>query len=90
MNAVVQEASATVPDAFPGDAVAFLQTVYKNPTIPLRVRLDAAAKAARFERPSSPTSATNDTPATSFAWTESDDELLARLTREIEDAAKQP
>ena len=53
MKAVVQEFSATVPDVFAGDAVAFLQTIYKDPRIPLHVRLDAAAKAARFERPTS-------------------------------------
>jgi hypothetical protein len=39
------------PGAFPGDAVAFLQCVYKNPNVDLAVRLDAAGKAARFERP---------------------------------------
>jgi hypothetical protein len=55
MRAVVQEFSATVPDVFAGDAVAFLQTVYKDPRIPLPVRIDAAAKAARFERPASTT-----------------------------------
>jgi hypothetical protein len=36
---------------FEGDGVACLQTVYKNPSLPLPVRLDAAAKAARFVRP---------------------------------------
>jgi len=81
MKAVVQEFSATVPDAFAGDAVAFLQTVYKDPIIPLRVRLDAAAKAARFERR---TSAANDTHVTPFVWDETDDDLLDRLTREVE------
>ena len=30
---------------------AFLQTVYKDPKLPLSIRMDAAAKAARFERP---------------------------------------
>ena len=89
MKAVVQEFSATVPDAFAGDAVAFLQTVYKDPRIPLHVRLDAAAKAARFERPmcvakaarsERPTPETDHDYATKFTWTEADDDLLARLT----------
>ena len=60
MKAVVQEFSATVPDVFAGDAVAFLQTIYKDPRIPLHVRLDAAAKAARFERPASTTNGAPD------------------------------
>jgi hypothetical protein len=60
MNAIVQESSATVPGVFAGDAVAFLQTIYKDPRIPLPVRIDAAAKAARFERPASTTNGTPD------------------------------
>jgi hypothetical protein len=51
MQAVAVKFAEAVPDAFEGDGVAFLQTVYKNPALPLSVRLDAAAKAARFERP---------------------------------------
>jgi hypothetical protein len=46
----MEELIATVPDAFVGDGVAFLQTVYKDPRNPMRLRIDAAAKAARFER----------------------------------------
>jgi hypothetical protein len=51
MKAVAEEFAEAVPDAFTGDGVAFLQTVYKDPKLPLAVRMDAAAKAARFERP---------------------------------------
>jgi hypothetical protein len=51
MKAVADEFAEAVPDAFSGDGVAFLQTVYKNPNLPLGVRIDAAARAARFERP---------------------------------------
>ena len=51
MKAAVANFAEVVPDAFAGDGVAFLQVVYKNPSMPLAVRLDAAAKAARFERP---------------------------------------
>ena len=50
MKAVADELNATIPNAFTGDGVAFLQSVYKDPTIPLRLRIEAAAKAARFER----------------------------------------
>lgn len=42
---------ALVPEAFTGDAHAFLMTVYKDPTIELDKRLDAAGKAIRFEKP---------------------------------------
>ena len=51
MKAVADEFAEAVPDAFAGDGVAFLQTVYKDPKLPLSIRMDAAAKAARFERP---------------------------------------
>ena len=51
MKAVAEEFAEAVPDAFVGDGVAFLQTVYKDPKLPLSTRMDAAAKAARFERP---------------------------------------
>ena len=51
MKVVADEFAEAVPDAFAGDSVAFLQTVYKDPKLPLSTRLDAAAKAARFERP---------------------------------------
>ena len=78
MKAVVQEFSAAVPDAFAGDAVAFLQTIYKDPRIPLRARLNAAAKAARFERP---TSATNDTHFIPGIEAQTDEELVAALSK---------
>ena len=51
MKAAAANFAEVVPDAFAGDGVAFLQVVYKDPSMPLAVRLDAAAKAARFERP---------------------------------------
>jgi hypothetical protein len=40
-----------MPTAFDGDGVAYLQTMYRDPAVPQELRLDAAAKAARFERP---------------------------------------
>jgi len=39
------------PDAFPGDAVSLLQCIYRHPDLPLEVRIDAASKCARYERP---------------------------------------
>ena len=40
-----------IPKAFRGDAHAFLMSVYKDPRMPLVTRIDAAAKAIRFEIP---------------------------------------
>jgi hypothetical protein len=41
----------TIPDAFAGDAHAFLMSVYKNPEIDLHSRLDAAKAALPYEKP---------------------------------------
>jgi hypothetical protein len=38
-------------EAFEGDALAYMQFIYKNPTISPDMRLDAAKSAAPFERP---------------------------------------
>lgn len=46
--AVVNE---TLPDAFRGDAHAFLVAVYKDPGNPLKARLDAATAAIGYEKP---------------------------------------
>lgn len=40
-----------IPDAFDGDAVSYLMTVYKNPSNDMHVRIDAAKAAAPYERP---------------------------------------
>lgn len=42
---------ATVPSAFEGDAHALLMTVYKDPSNPIDLRVDAAKAAIRFEKP---------------------------------------
>jgi hypothetical protein len=39
------------PNAFPGDSIDFLRCIYRNPDLDLAVRIDAAGKAARYERP---------------------------------------
>jgi len=41
-----------IPEIFSGDAHAFLMSVYKDPSQPPMMRLDAAAKAIRYEKPS--------------------------------------
>ena len=42
---------ATIDGAFDGDAHAFLQAVYKNPDVPLEIRIQAASRALRVEKP---------------------------------------
>jgi hypothetical protein len=48
---IVQQFLSDHPDAFPGDAVSLMQCIYRDASLPLEIRLDAASKAARFERP---------------------------------------
>ena len=54
-EARVQEASAALnellPSAFKGDAHALLMAVYKDTTLPLQTRLDAAKSAIAYEKP---------------------------------------
>jgi hypothetical protein len=51
MQVVAEKLKEAVPDVFEGDAVCFMQSVYRDPSFPVELRLDAASKAARFERP---------------------------------------
>lgn len=51
MEAVMRKAVAGIDGAFEGDAHAFLQAVYKNPDVPLEVRILAASRALRVEKP---------------------------------------
>ncbi len=51
MEVVAEKLKQVVPDAFEGDGVAYMQSVYRDPAFSMELRLDAAAKAARFERP---------------------------------------
>jgi len=54
-EAALQEAAAriegTIDGAFQGDAHGFLIAVYKDPEMPLTVRVDAAKAAISFEKP---------------------------------------
>jgi hypothetical protein len=51
MQVVAAKFRDEIPEAFDGDGVAYLQTVYRDPALPVDVRIDAAAKSARYERP---------------------------------------
>ena len=46
-----RKAAATIDEGFEGDAHAFLQAVYRNPDVPLEVRIMAAGRALRVEKP---------------------------------------
>lgn len=50
-KAAAEAIGAAMPGAFEGDAHAFLMAVYKDPKQPIEVRLDAAGKAIRYEKP---------------------------------------
>jgi hypothetical protein len=60
MQVVAAKFKDEVPAAFDGDGVAYLQTVYRDPALPVDVRIDAAAKAARYERPTLAATLTRD------------------------------
>src|SRR5262245_36524243 len=47
----VRRAAASLPSAFEGDAHAFLASVYKTTSLPLEIRIMAAGRALRVERP---------------------------------------
>ncbi len=51
LEAALREATAALPEQFEGDAHAFLASVYKNPAFPIEVRIAAAGKALRVEKP---------------------------------------
>ena len=51
MAEVAQRFVDSHPDAFDGDAVSYLRTVYCDPNLDVGVRIDAARAAAKFERP---------------------------------------
>lgn len=51
LERAVNDAASKLADAFEGDAHAFLATVYKNPAFPIEIRILAAGKALRVEKP---------------------------------------
>ncbi len=58
LEAAVQQVAASIDGAFEGDAHAFLAAVYRDPAVPLEIRITAAGRALRVEKPA--LSATHD------------------------------
>jgi hypothetical protein len=80
---IVRLFQAEHPDAFPGDAVALLQCVYRDASLPLEIRIDAASKAARFERPALSAVATKDMTPIPATPAEADRRIQALLRKGI-------
>jgi len=51
VEAAAQMIEQALPDAFKGDSHALLMSVYKDPTQPLPLRIDAAKAAIGYEKP---------------------------------------
>ena len=51
LEAAARKAAASVSEGFEGDAHAFLQAVYRNPDVALEIRIMAAGRAMRVEKP---------------------------------------
>ena len=51
MKEMAVQIEKTVGGAFEGDALAYLMSIYKDPTMPENLRIDAAKAAIRYERP---------------------------------------
>ena len=51
MRDMAAQIEKAVDGAFEGDALAYLTSIYKDPTKPENVRIDAAKAAIRYERP---------------------------------------
>lgn len=51
MQEMAEVLAGVLPGAFDGDAHAFLMAIYKDPTMPVERRLDAAKAAVGYEKP---------------------------------------
>jgi len=51
VRALAQRLAAVIPDAFDGDAHAYLMAIYKDPRQETAVRIDAAKAALPYEKP---------------------------------------
>jgi hypothetical protein len=51
MQEAVKKIEAALPDAFEGDSHALLASIYKDPSQPIQLRMDAAKAAIAYERP---------------------------------------
>jgi hypothetical protein len=76
--------AAALPAAFEGDAHALLMALYKNPSVDLHVRLDAAKVAIRFEKPLPAPLTAEQSPVRSPAEEARRVELLARFQEMVD------
>ena len=76
--------SAALPGAFEGDAHALLMAVYKDPSVDLHVRLDAAKAAIRFEKPLPAPLTAEQSPVRSPAEEARRAELLAKFQEMVD------
>ncbi len=51
LEEAARRAAASIDGAFEGDAHAFLAAVYRDPAVPLEIRITAAGRALRVEKP---------------------------------------
>ncbi len=51
LEEATRRAAASIDEAFEGDAHAFLAAVYRDPAVPLEIRIMAAGRALRVEKP---------------------------------------
>jgi len=51
LEEATRQAAASIDGAFVGDAHAFLTAVYRDPAVPLEIRIMAAGRALRVEKP---------------------------------------
>ncbi len=51
LEEAARQAAASIDGAFEGDAHAFLTAVYRDPAVPLEIRIMAAGRAIRVEKP---------------------------------------
>lgn len=87
MALVADKLKAAVPDAFEGDGVAYLQSVYRDPQFSVELRMDAASKAARYERPALGAVMTKDVTPASATPAEIDSRIAALLRKGMAGAA---
>ncbi len=76
---ILDKVDREMPDAFRGDAHAFMVWVYKNPDLDVDLRLKAAMNAVKFEKPTL-ASVRNEVTFKRSVAEMTDDELLALTT----------
>ena len=81
LEAASRKAAASISEGFEGDAHAFLQAVYRNPDVPIEIRIIAAGRALRVEKP---------TLAASHSTSEININLASRLESARQRVANRP